>query len=128
MELEGYRQTILDSTFAALADRTRRAILGRLLRGEASVAELAEPFDMTQPAISKHLRVLEKAGLISSAKDAQRRPRRLVARPLAQATDWLEQYRDFWEASFDRLDDLLDEMQKQPRHKKRPSIRTDKRR
>ncbi len=100
----------LDATFAALADPTRRAILARLASGEASVNELAEPFSMSQPAISKHLKVLERAGLISSGSDAQRRPRKLEARPLAEATEWLEKYREFWEASFMRLDDLLNEL------------------
>ncbi|HEV7618546.1 MAG TPA: metalloregulator ArsR/SmtB family transcription factor [Burkholderiaceae bacterium] len=100
----------LDATFAALADPTRRAILARLASGEASVMELAEPFAMSQPAISKHLKVLERAGLISSGSDAQRRPRRLEAKPLAEATEWLERYREFWEGSFQRLDALLDEM------------------
>lgn len=115
MELSGYaRAEQLDATFAALADPTRRAILARLARGEASVAELAAPFDMTQPAISKHLRVLERAGLISRGRDAQRRPRRLEAAPLAQATEWLEHYRKFWEDRFERLDALLDEMQDKP--------------
>jgi len=107
----------LDSTFAALADPTRRAILARLASGEASVTELAEPFAMTQPAISKHLKVLERAGLISRGRDAQRRPRRLEAKPLAEATEWLENYRRFWEHSFQRLDVLLDEMK--ARDKKR---------
>lgn len=100
----------LDATFAALADPTRRAILARLASGEASVAELAGPFAMSQPAISKHLKVLERAGLISRSQDAQRRPRRLEAKPLAEATEWLENYRQFWEASFQRLDALLDEL------------------
>jgi DNA-binding transcriptional ArsR family regulator len=100
----------LDATFAALADPTRRAILARLAGGEASVMELAEPFQMSQPAISKHLKVLERAGLISGGRDAQRRPRRLEAKPLAEANEWLEKYREFWEASFQRLDVLLDEM------------------
>jgi DNA-binding transcriptional ArsR family regulator len=100
----------LDATFAALADPTRRAILARLAVGEASVTELAEPFDMSQPAISKHLKVLERAGLISHARDAQRRPRRLEAQPLAEATEWLEAYREFWEQSFQRLDAVLDEL------------------
>jgi DNA-binding transcriptional ArsR family regulator len=100
----------LDATFAALADPTRRAILARLAAGEASVTELAEPFAMTQPAISKHLKVLERAGLISRGRDAQRRPRRIEAAPLAEATEWLEGYRRFWEASFQRLDALLGEM------------------
>lgn len=100
----------LDATFAALADPTRRAILARLASGEASVTELAEPFSMSQPAISKHLKVLERAGLISIGNDAQRRPRRLEPEPLAEANEWLERYREFWEASFLRLDDLLDEL------------------
>jgi DNA-binding transcriptional ArsR family regulator len=108
----------LDSTFAALADPTRRAILGRLASGEASVTELARPFAMSQPAISKHLKVLERAGLISRGRDAQRRPRRLDAKRLAEATGWLEGYRRFWEGSFQRLDALLDEMK--PKEKKRP--------
>src|SRR5688572_20320507 len=99
----------LDATFAALADPTRRAILARLASGDASVMELAEPFQMSQPAISRHLKVLERAGLISRGKAAQRRPRRLEAKPLAQANDWLEKYRQFWEGSFQRLDVLLDE-------------------
>ncbi|HLK52800.1 MAG TPA: metalloregulator ArsR/SmtB family transcription factor [Candidatus Angelobacter sp.] len=112
MELIGYRDNAagLDATFAALADPTRRAILARLASGEASVMELAEPFAMSQPAISKHLKVLERAGLISRGSDAQRRPRKLEARPLADATEWLERYREFWEASFGRLDSLLVEL------------------
>jgi DNA-binding transcriptional ArsR family regulator len=100
----------LDATFAALADPTRRAILARLAEGDASVSDLARPFSMSQPAISKHLRVLERAGLVSRGKDAQRRPRRLEAKPLADATQWLEGYRKFWEGRFRRLDGLLDEM------------------
>ena len=104
------QQAHLDATFAALADSTRRAILARLASGQASVSELAEPFEMTQPAISKHLKVLERAGLISRERDAQRRPSRLVGRPLAEASEWLEQYRQFWGASFERLDGLLDSM------------------
>jgi DNA-binding transcriptional ArsR family regulator len=100
----------LDATFAALADPTRRAILARLTAGEASVTELARPFAMSQPAISKHLRVLERAGLIARRRDAQRRPCRLVAQPLAEATDWLEGYRQFWQGSFERLDALLEEL------------------
>jgi DNA-binding transcriptional ArsR family regulator len=100
----------LDATFAALADPTRRAILARLSLGDASVSELAEPFSMTQPAISKHLKVLERAGLISRGRDAQKRPRRLEAKPLAEATQWLENYRRFWEGSFQRLDTLLEEL------------------
>ena len=100
----------LDATFAALADPTRRAILARLASGDASVAELAEPFAMSQPAISKHLKVLERAGLISTGQDAQRRPRKLEAAPLAEALEWIETYRKFWEARFERLDALLDVM------------------
>jgi DNA-binding transcriptional ArsR family regulator len=101
----------LDATFAALADPTRRAILARLASGEATVNELAEPFAISQPAISRHLKVLEQAGLISRGIDAQRRPRRLEAEPLAEASAWLENYRRFWEESFERLDSLLDELQ-----------------
>jgi DNA-binding transcriptional ArsR family regulator len=101
----------LDATFAALADPTRRAILARLAKGETSVMDLAEPFAMSQPAISKHLKVLERAGLISRGRDAQRRPRRLEARPLRDATEWLEKYRQFWERNFRRLDALLQELQ-----------------
>ncbi len=104
----------LDATFAALADPTRRAILARLATGEASVTELAAPFDLSQPAISKHLKVLERAGLVSRGRDAQRRPCRLEAAPLAVATEWMETYRRFWEESFERLDALLDEMQAPP--------------
>ena len=104
--------TQLDATFLALADPTRRAILARLAQSEASVAELAAPFDMSQPAISKHLKVLERAGLISVGQDAQRRPRRIDGRPLADASAWLEQYREIWEHSFRRLDGLLEELQK----------------
>jgi DNA-binding transcriptional ArsR family regulator len=100
----------LDATFAALADPTRRAILARLASGDASVAELAQPFAMTQPAISKHLKVLERAGLISAGVDAQRRPRRLEARPLAEASRWLADYRRHWEANFHRLDAVLEEL------------------
>jgi DNA-binding transcriptional ArsR family regulator len=102
--------TKLDATFAALADPTRRAIIARLATGEASVTELAKPFAMSQPAISKHLKVLERAGLISRGRDAQRRPCRLEAKALAEATGWLENYRRFWDARFKRLDGLLDEM------------------
>jgi DNA-binding transcriptional ArsR family regulator len=101
----------LDATFAALADPTRRAILARLAKGEASVTDLAQPFAMSQPAISKHLKVLERAGLISRGRDAQRRPRRLEARPMRDATRWLENYRQFWDAQFQRLDDLLQDLQ-----------------
>jgi DNA-binding transcriptional ArsR family regulator len=102
----------LDATFAALSDPTRRAILARLAQGDASVTELAEPFSMSQPAISKHLKVLENAGLISRGRDAQRRPCKLEAQPLAEATGWLIEYRKYWEASFERLDDLLSELKK----------------
>jgi DNA-binding transcriptional ArsR family regulator len=107
----------LDATFAALADPTRRAILARLASGEASVTELAAPFAISQPAISKHLKVLERAGLISRGREAQRRPRRLEARPLAEANEWLERYRRYWEGNFQRLDALLDELK--TREKKR---------
>ncbi len=103
MQPKGYRRkaaTRLNATFAALANPTRRAILARLASGEASVTELAEPFAMSQPAISKHLKVLERAGLVSRGRDAQRRPRRLEAKPLAEVTEWLEDYRRFWEGSF----------------------------
>ncbi len=100
----------LDIIFAALADPTRRAIVARLAEGEASVAELAEPFAMSQPAVSKHLKVLEHAGLISRGRDAQRRPCRLEAEPLAEANAWLERYREAWEQNFARLDSLLEEL------------------
>jgi DNA-binding transcriptional ArsR family regulator len=113
----------LNATFAALADPTRRAILARLARGEASVLELAKPFPMSQPAISKHLIVLERAGLISRGRDRQRRPRRLSAKPLAEATDWLERYRKFWEGNFQRLDALLDEMKVQEKTRRRKNVR-----
>jgi len=125
MEPNGYGQMSpqrLDATFAALADPTRRAILARLASGEASVTELAGPFEMSQPAISKHLKVLERAGLISRGRDAQRRPRKFEAQPLAEATEWLEGYREFWEESYMRLDALLDELklkEKKRRRKKR---------
>ncbi len=101
---------VLDATFAALADPTRRAILARLAEGEATVTELAAPFRVSQPAISKHLKVLERAGLVSRGRDAQRRPCRLEARPLKAATDWLENYRSYWEESFQRLDAVLAEL------------------
>lgn len=113
MELDGYLMPPsdrLDATFTALADPTRRAILARLANGEASVAELAAPFAMSQPAISKHLKVLERAGLISIAVDAQRRPRRIEGAPLAEAVGWLERYREIWERNYQRLDALLEEM------------------
>ena len=109
----------LDATFAALADPTRRAILARLASGEASVMELAKPFAMSQPAISKHLLVLERAGLISRGRDAQRRPRRLEAKPLGEATVWLEDYRRFWKGSFQRLDTLLEEMKAEEKKRAR---------
>lgn len=100
----------LDATFAALADPTRRAILARLATGEASVMELAEPFAMSQPAVSKHLKVLERAGLISRGRDAQRRPCRMEAGPLIEATAWIERYRQIWEGNYQRLDKLLSEL------------------
>jgi DNA-binding transcriptional ArsR family regulator len=102
----------LSTTFAALADPTRRAILARLISGEVSVTDLAEPFEMSLPAVSKHLKVLERAGLIARGREAQWRPCRLEAGPLKDAADWLEHYRRFWEQSFDRLDDYLRELQK----------------
>jgi DNA-binding transcriptional ArsR family regulator len=114
LQPEGYEMLVsdrLDATFAALADPTRRAILARLAVGKASVAELARPFAISQPAISKHLKVLERAGLISRGRDAQRRPRRIEGKPLAEATAWLAKYRKIWEGNFQRLDDLLDELQ-----------------
>jgi DNA-binding transcriptional ArsR family regulator len=101
----------LDATFMALADPTRRAILARLAEGEASVTELAAPFDMSQPAISKHLKVLERAGLVSRSKDAQRRLAKMEAVPLGVANDWLEKYRQYWEQSYQRLDGLLERLQ-----------------
>ena len=107
MKPSGYA---LDATFAALADPTRRAILARLADGAATVTELAAPFDMSQPAISKHLKVLERAGLITRGREAQRRPRKLEPRPLAEATDWIERYRRIWEANFKRLDAVLEEL------------------
>ena len=104
------RSDRLNATFTALSDPTRRAILARLATGEASVMDLAKPFDMSQPAISKHLKVLERAGLISRGREAQRRPSRIEAKPLAEASSWLEDYRRFWEGSFRNLDELLEEM------------------
>lgn len=101
----------LSTTFAALADPTRRAILARLASGEASVTELAEPFDMSLPAVSKHLKVLERAGLIAKGRDAQWRPCQLDAAPLKDVADWVNRYRRFWEQSFDRLEEYLREMQ-----------------
>jgi DNA-binding transcriptional ArsR family regulator len=109
----------LDLTFAALADPTRRAILARLATGEASVQELTEPFKMSQPAISKHLKVLERAGLISVDIDAQRRPRRLEPKRLEDAVDWIERYREIFEQNYRRLDALLDQLQGKPAKSKR---------
>ncbi|RKH35907.1 ArsR family transcriptional regulator [Corallococcus praedator] len=126
MELTGYGSPSpghLDATFAALADPTRRAILARLASGEASVSELAEPFAMSQPAISKHLKVLERAGLISRGRDAQRRPRRLEAAPLAEATRWLEHYRQFWEENFQALDAVLEDLKEQEARRPTPRKR-----
>ncbi len=112
MKPNGYNKNTrrLDATFRALADPTRRAILGRLASGEASVLELAAPFKMSQPAISKHLKVLERAGLIARSRDAQRRPCRIEAAPLKEATEWIGQYAKLWEQRFDQLDTLLKEM------------------
>src|SRR5580698_7611327 len=107
----GYQMDQLSQTFAALADPTRRAILARLSSGKASVTELAEPFQMSMPAISKHLKVLERAGLIAMGRDAQRRPRRIDGQPLKQAAEWIGNYKQFWEESFTHLDDYLIEMQ-----------------
>ena len=111
----------LDRTFGALADPTRRAILRRLADGEASVTELAMPFSMSQPAISKHVKVLERAGLVSRGRDAQRRPVRLEAEPLAEANQWLEEYRQIWERNYGRLDALLDELQAEEQIRTTPS-------
>lgn len=102
----------LDATFSALADPTRRAILARLAESEATVTELVEPFDMSQPAISRHLKVLERAGLVRVGRDGRRRPRRLDPEPLADVTEWVERYREIWEANYQRLDALLEELQK----------------
>jgi len=113
----------LDATFAALADPTRRAILARLASGDATVNELLEPFAMSQPAISKHLKVLERAGLISRDRDGQRRPSRLESQRLAEASAWLEQYREFWETSFARLDTVLDELTRNKTRREKPSRR-----
>lgn len=118
-------QQQLDATFAALADPTRRAILARLAEGEATVLEIARPFAMSQPAVTKHLQVLERAGLITRGREAQRRPCRLAARPLAEASQWLDGYRRFWEASFERLDELLDELQAT---ESKPAVKKRKRR
>ena len=113
------KEAVLNATFAALADPTRRAILARLAGGEATVMELAEPFDMSQPAISKHLKVLERAGLIVCGHDAQRRPRKLEAKPLADAAQWIETYRKQWEAAFARLDDVLEELKAETKVQKK---------
>jgi DNA-binding transcriptional ArsR family regulator len=110
----------LDVTFAALADPTRRAILARLAKGDASVMDLAEPFAMTQPAISKHLKVLERAGLISRGRDAQRRPCRLEAAPLRDVTEYLERYREMWEARFTALDDVLEDLKRKAKRRRTP--------
>src|SRR5271170_6875008 len=107
----------LSSTFAALADPTRRAILARLISGETSVTQLAAPFDMSMPAISKHLKVLERAGLIARGREAQWRPCRLQARPLKDVADWVDHYRQFWTESFDRLDDYLQELKEKEKEK-----------
>ena len=123
MQLATLSSPQLDAIFAALADPTRRAILSRLAAGEASVNELAEPFDMSQPAISKHLKVLERAGLVSIGRDAQRRPRRLEAKPLGDASEWLERYRDRWEARFQKLDQLLAELQPGKKTQRKPRNR-----
>jgi DNA-binding transcriptional ArsR family regulator len=109
----------LNLTFAALADPTRRAILARLATGEATVTELAEPFEMSQPAISKHLKVLERAGLISMDVDAQRRPRKLEPKRLQEAVDWIERYREIFEQSYQRLDALIEQLQAKPSGRKR---------
>ncbi|HEY1719921.1 MAG TPA: metalloregulator ArsR/SmtB family transcription factor [Magnetospirillaceae bacterium] len=110
----------LSATFAALADPTRRAILARLAQGESSVTELAEPFAMTMPAISKHLKVLERAGLITRGREAQWRPCKLEPKALKRVDSWLEEYRAFWESSFDRLDDYLETLQgKRKKHVRR---------
>jgi DNA-binding transcriptional ArsR family regulator len=116
------RSDALSVTFAALADPTRRAILAKLSEGEASVTELAKPFEMTQPAVTKHLQVLERAGLITRSREAQWRPRRLNAAPMKAAAQWLLGYREFWEQSFERLDDYLAEVQR--KETKRPPRKT----
>ena len=110
----------LSTTFAALADPTRRAILARLISGERSVTELAEPFDMSLPAVSKHLRVLERAGLITRGREAQWRPCRIEAAPLKEVADWAERYRHIWEARLDRLEDYLKQLTKEKRHGRKP--------
>lgn len=114
----------LDATFAALADPTRRAILARLADGEASVTDLARPFAMTQPAISKHIRVLERAGLVSRGRDRQRRPCRLRAEPLEVATAWLETYRQYWDTNFQRVDSLIEELKRMQQNTHQEETRT----
>ena len=109
----------LDATFAALADPTRRAILARLSKGESSVTELARPFDISAPAVTKHLKVLERAGLITRSREAQWRPCKLNATPLRGASQWIENYRRFWEERFDRLDEYLQQLQTQPRRRRK---------
>jgi DNA-binding transcriptional ArsR family regulator len=116
----------LSTTLAALADPTRRAILTRLAAGETSVTELAAPFEMSLPAVTKHLKVLERAGLITRSRAAQWRPCRLEARPLQDVSDWVEQYRQFWEQSFDRLEDYLQELQSQDQTTKKPRTKEKK--
>ena len=120
-------QDHLSSTFAALADPTRRAILARLIAGETSVTQLAEPFAISMPAISKHLKVLERAGLIARGREAQWRPCRLEARPLKDAADWIDHYRKFWMESFDRLDDYLQQLKKDQLAKEKQHARTQQR-
>lgn len=118
LELADFGETDrLDATFAALADPTRRAILARLTKGEATVNDLVKPFNISQPAISKHLKVLERAGLISKDIDRQRRPRKIDAAPMAEANAWLEEYREFWEVNYKRLDSLLDVMKTAEKNK-----------
>ena len=121
----GLSSNQLDAIFAALADPTRRAILARLASGDAGVMELAEPFAMSQPAISKHLKVLERAGLVARGRDAQRRPRKLEAKPLAVANEWLERYRRYWEQNYRQLDSLLEELKDAERQAKRRTRKDD---
>jgi DNA-binding transcriptional ArsR family regulator len=116
MEMQSHAANPIDSAFFALSDPTRRAILARLARGDATVTELARPFTMSQPAISKHLKVLERAGLISRGREAQTRPCRLEGKRLKEATDWMERYRRFWEGAFDRMEELVMELQEKDEH------------
>ena len=109
----------LDTTFAALADPTRRAIIARLAKGEATVMELTEPFEMSQPAISKHLKVLERAGLIVRGREGQTRPCRLAVKPLRDANQWIERFKEFWEERFDAMDDVLEDLKRQEKEKKK---------